>query len=769
MKGVKSVPVLSSAGSPLPGLIQSIAKFAAQRLSAALAKMFDELDDQFFELAEDSKNNADQNLYFEAMRDIRIGRRGVEQAFKQNILNDFRRMCCSLTETEPPVFQFSCSDAELEPTLERISRKCQAIASVDLYQLITRFDELSSGFHVTEKNNALSPQFICEAFNKSTQGLNIDIKIKLLVLKLFDRFVLHTFPQLLNDSNQMLVEAGVLPELSKQLKNAANEEVQASTVGERNVEEKAFTQLQQLIDSEGTFKDSGAGACKVPVSAVSANVTLLNQGELITLLSSLQRQTSLPDEKVSAYASLDLSALVMNLLNDRRDQFSGSQLAKEDKDKLYLVRKLFSAIFDDRTLPDLVKAAISRLQMPLAKIAILDATLFDEKEHVARALINALATMGLECGVHSSMVQEITYAKIEEVVQRIVREFDDNQCVFEREYNEVSLFNIRDKRKLQQEDERSERASTGKEKAELARVVVTRVLAQLMKGKNAPKVLSELFDEGWSNLLLVTLLKEGVESEAWTDYLLTAEEIIWSVQPEKDGAARQRLLKLVPGLLVKLREGLTKIAYNAYDMSLIFSGLEQAHLTALGIPSRSVSPVASRAVNGSAAVEYQTNKVSSPSVSQGGVNKGDIADITRQIVEKSQCRGALLGIDKNISEDDSASNSELKFTSSKKPRVDKLSNSQAEELVDSLNLGAWFVVNRENGGKYRCKLAAYLSAYDKYIFVNRSGAKVIERGRFSLVCALTAGEMLLLKDTQLFDRALQSVVNDLRGTKSPDI
>ena len=62
MKGVKSVSVLSSAGSPLPGLMQSIAEFAVQRLRAALGKMFDELDDQFFELAEESQSNADQNL-----------------------------------------------------------------------------------------------------------------------------------------------------------------------------------------------------------------------------------------------------------------------------------------------------------------------------------------------------------------------------------------------------------------------------------------------------------------------------------------------------------------------------------------------------------------------------------------------------------------------------------------------------------------------------------------------------------------------------------
>ena len=765
MKGIKSTPILSVVGSPLPGLMQSLAEFAVQRLGATLSKMFDELDDQFFELAEESQSNTDQNLYFEAMRDVRIGRRGLEQTFKQNLFDGFRIMCCSPTETEGSPSPLSDSELELEPVLERMIRKCQAIAGVDIYQLTTRFNDVNSDVNVTEKNNALGPQLLCGAFSKASEGLNVDIKIRMLVLKLFDRFVLHTLPNLLHESNQILSDAGVLPELSKQLSNASNEQLKPAVV-ERNAGGGAFTQLQQLMGKDGIVKGDEVDGFIASLSVTQEKASLLNKKELISLLSSLQRQINFSDERVPVNTCLNLSTLVLGLLNDRRDQFSGSQLAKEDEDKLYLVQKLFSAIFDDNTLPELIKASIGRLQIPLVKVAILDAHLFDEKEHVARALINTLATMGLECRDHSSTAQEITYAKVEEVVQRIVREFDDDQSVFEREYNEISLFNIQDKRKLQQKDERAQLASNGKEKAELARMVVKRVLDQLLKNKEVPKVLNDLFDEGWSNLLLVTLLKEGVESEAWTDYLLTTEEIVWSVQPGKDSAARQRLLKLVPRLLAKLREGLTKVAYNAYEMSLIFSSLEQAHLLVLGMQSR--SSVLETVANSRLPTASSAFSADNPVVVLEGGNKGGIADITRQIVEKSQQKFQRSTTSLSA-EPDIVSPSESKLDVSKKTSTEQLSSSQSEALVERLSLGAWFVVNRESGGKYRCKLAAHLTAYDRYIFVNRTGAKVMERGRASLISALAAGEMLLLKDTQLFDRALQSVVNDLRGAKKPSI
>ena len=58
---------------------------------------------------------------------------------------------------------------------------------------------------------------------------------------------------------------------------------------------------------------------------------------------------------------------------------------------------IFDAIFTSPDLPDVIKTLLGRLQIPLLKRAILDATFFADTRHPARQLVNriARATIGL--------------------------------------------------------------------------------------------------------------------------------------------------------------------------------------------------------------------------------------------------------------------------------------------------------------------------------------------------------------------------------------
>ena len=270
--------------------------------------------------------------------------------------------------------------------------------------------------------------------------------------------------------------------------------------------------------------------------------------------------------------------------------------------------------------------------------------------------------------------------------------------------------------------------------------------------------------------MLVTLLKEEVPGHSWGDYLLTAEELIWSVQPNKDRSARQRLLQLVPCLLQKLKEGLAVINFEAFALSEILTELEQVHLAIFGMQRGPIAEFESSNVN--ANTSDAANEIFQGFSAKDAVDSvsGDIASITRQILNKSEQR-RLSKADEPVSKleanpvDDSVTNI-IQEGSEEITKKSSLKKHEAETLVDQLNLGVWFeVYNKEAKGKYRCKLAAHLTGYNKYIFVNRRGEKVMERSRNSLVEALVTEEMKVLQETQVFDRALQSVVSDLRNAK----
>ena len=66
----------------------------------------------------------------------------------------------------------------------------------------------------------------------------------------------------------------------------------------------------------------------------------------------------------------------------------------------------------------------------------------------------------------------------------------------------------------------------------------------------------------------------------------------------------------------------------------------------------------------------------------------------------------------------------------------------------------------------RCRLAAIIRATGKYIFVNRAGVKVAENNRDGLLRAYMRGDLIMLDEGRLFDRALESVIGNLRDMKS---
>lgn len=777
-----SAPSLNKTRVSLPPLLQSIVELSVGQLDAAVLRLLDAVDDHFFDLAEEAKSNSEQNVYFEAMRDVRVGRRGVEQQFRQNIENGFRTMCFSIEHGEqavgaPPVLVDKFVD-NLEDTVSRIDRKFKAAHGAELYKVTVRFDAISDDFHVADANNALSPTNLCEYFNRASHLLNLDDKSRNVLFKLFDRSVIRVLPSLLQQVNASLSEAGVLPDFNAQMSSSVNEEF-APGAGEKSdrkprssaeKDAEVFSHLQQLLKNDS---DTNEGVEEKPVADKGS---ILPQQELLEILSSMQRNIPLPTDLDARISRVDIRKQVRQVLTERQDHYEGGVLSKEDEEVIALVEKLFNAILDDPALVDLVKAPLSRLQIPLVKLGLVDRSLFVEREHVGRALVNELARLGGSDNNKSEMARNVLYTKVEEITQRIIRAFKEDVSVFESAYNDLMLFYKRTEARAEEMEHRSRIASEGQEKVGLARSVIAQNVELLKKEKVMPPVVGRLLNEGWSNLMLVTLLKEGVPGNSWGDYLLTAEELIWSVQPDKDRAARQRLLQLVPHLIEKLKEGLTIINYEPSALGEILTELEQVHLAIFGMQRKPIKKQESSSASKPTSVagnEYSQEagaEVSSESIT------GDIASITRQIMTKSENSrlGVLDEVGAVLQEQPANASANLQApVSSKKADNAKqggLERHEAEILVDQLNLGVWFEVhNQEADGKYRCKLAAHLTGYNKYIFVNRRGEKVMERSRSSLVDALVSAEMRVLKETQLFDRALQSVVSDLRnakGTKS---
>jgi hypothetical protein len=306
--------------------------------------------------------------------------------------------------------------------------------------------------------------------------------------------------------------------------------------------------------------------------------------------------------------------------------------------------------------------------------------------------------------------------------------------------------------------------------------------------------------------MFITSLKQGVESDEWRNCSATAQQLVWSVTAAMDKDNRQRLLKLVPELLQKLRTGLESISFSPFETTNLFKQLESVHLARLrgdvkpqveAAPSVSAADLAAKAsemaaknANMKAAMveaqmraqqaanaAAQANKVQNAAPAPVIENAAEVVESAHEpIAETADVKLADQAIIEPVAdtvaevvavaEVATAAEAEHQFVVEETISESVQADPQHLALVNNITQGTWFEMQGDAGEKYRCRLAAIIRSVGKYIFVNRSGMKVAEESRESLAVALQTKRLTILDDGMLFDRALEAVIGTLREQRT---
>lgn len=705
----------------LPVILLQVRDKAAQQLRHGLQELFDNADDTLFEMADRARDDVEQNLFFEAMRDLRLKRKNIERGFLEQFFEAF----VSLTRYDstqsalPQSLAFDASvalpddDVERRVAVEAMVSKVLSRDGFALGQLTARFSALL-GRELLDQHNPMAPSMLCEYFLQAGRNLGVEIKVKLIILKLFDRYVLRDANQLYAEANQLLLATGVLPELkpapARRVKERAAADVdtepahantRASGPPTDDSVQEVFAALQELL-----LNVRGSVA---PTLEASAQTQPITTRDLMRLLSHLQQYVPAPE----AQDDFDLRNQLEELLT-RVSVKSGKSrvVGVADEDVINLIAMLFECILDDRNLPDSLKALIGRLQIPMLKVAVLDKSFFSRSSHPARRLLNEIATAAMGWGECDDHERDSLYLRIEQVVQCLLNDFVDDPAVFSELLADFLAFTSDERRRSELLEQRTRDAEEGRARTELARQRVEQVLNQALLGQVLPQRVVAFVQEAWSQVLLLTCLKHGDQAAEWHADVQTMEQLIWSVQRHDEPDASQRLLALVPGLLKSLRDGLSRSAFDPFATSEFFSELEALHVQLFERPG--------------------------PKLAQS-VDTPVMVEVRQEVVLRTADEGPVDTASVRLPEDDAGL-----------------------LQVDQLRLGGWVEFQEDEENTLRCKLAAIIEATGKYIFVNRTGMKVLERSRTGLALEFRRGAVRTLDDTLLFDRALESVIGNLR-------
>jgi hypothetical protein len=495
------------------------------------------------------------------------------------------------------------------------------------------------------------------------------------------------------------------------------------------------TQLFDAFDTMLSANDAELDASKAAVSKPSFMVALQDmQNEQFT---HFNVQIS-----INGGDSVDFSAIAQKLIARlsqvmRVASTDASALSyQRDQDTINFVGALFQYILEGDSLAEPLKGLIARLQIPVLKMAMLDKGFFGHEEHPARKLLSALVSAGIGWSPVAGVDKDPLYREIEKVVMRVLRDFGVDTQVFVDAHAEFLAFNEKAKRRAELVAQRTVDTEDGKATAETARMHIAGVLESRLAGVDCPPVLSKILQLGWSKVLFLSYIQHGRDSERFAEDAGLIERLLWSVQPSSDPGHRNELISALPVLIETLRLGFNRVSLNSFETRQWLDQLERLHLAKL---SRKDAPPA-------------------PTVKPETAADADIASLDA-VLEQS------FGADNDKSElaaDDELAND---MASAELNPMRAEDEAQLTARLQSLRVGNWVDLRQDDGKMLRCRLAAVINGIGRYIFVNRSGIKVAEFNRDELAAALMRKSVLLIDEDRQFDRALESVISNLRDMK----
>ena len=238
------------------------------------------------------------------------------------------------------------------------------------------------------------------------------------------------------------------------------------------------------------------------------------------------------------------------------------------------VSVVFDRILEDRSIPESLKAIISRLQIVAVKAAILDRTFFARRDHPMRRLLDHIARAATDPEIDTA--GESTFvAGLRLIVSDIVNEFKEDLAIFAPAEARLDALLASIAAAQQQDNVAMTREIEERERFEVA---TASAMAELKRRMDvaSPIFVREFLIQWWSRALVQSYTRELEHDESWTHRLGVVDALVWSVGSLGRNEIGQ-LAAMLPKLMRNLQLGMNAIAMPEEVRRQFFAQLMAAH------------------------------------------------------------------------------------------------------------------------------------------------------------------------------------------------
>ena len=646
----------------------------------------------------------------------------------------------------------------------------------------TRLDTLLMGVVIDESNNPMDPEQIGEAFKEAISPLGLPAKELLIAYRSFNNKVFHELEPILEMANTIFIEHGILPDLDLAARQRKEQASKRAVTRERSAPEdrafnptsdsvqaisnpQFFSMMQNLmhgyahqavapssaaapqtssarspvqpqadgiptgyvsISGEPIMQSSPTGNA-LPNSSMPSGtgagmviggkrVEMIEQDKLFSLLQELNKNlagnTKPNDSSEDAGTAqlVDINKSLSDLLAQKGGSGKLQAIDSQSADVISLITMLYEVIWADETVPIPVKELIGRTQIKVLSIALKDSTVFDTAEHPARRLINELATAGISWTETEKLDKDPVYQKMREVVNRFIKSDNADQNKLIELLEEFTQFKLAQSETYLSLEKRIADASEREQRLDEVSQYARQKIAERILDESTPAVAVDFLQTQFHKFVNEVLLREGPGGASWRPIMNTIDVLLWTVQSERNEGDIERFIKVNPRLLLNLGKALTVAGYDEAEREVALNQLKQ-------------------------------------------VQEDSFKGLVQQRKEAEE-----------ESEDEAGKSQPQKVRQTTNLPTDD------EHLIEvsKYKIGIWLEFKTQAGRSIRCTLAAKIETIDKYVFINSAGVKVIEKSKIGLAKELKAGTVRVISEAPLIERAMETVIGNLRHSNSSE-
>lgn len=345
--------------------------------------------------------------------------------------------------------------------------------------------------------------------------------------------------------------------------------------------ERAINQLGQMFGMPMPAPTSLSSS--PPAGKGTAN----GDHDMVALMKHLQHLPDMARQASQPVATMEGASFppLVNVIRAHREALvEASGGTALDQMVIDIVAALFDQVLADPDVPPQMARQISRLQLPVLRVALRDQTFFHARKHPVRRLINRMGSI-------ATLFDDLAQGAGQQCIEVITALVND---IVEGDFDQIDLYN--DKLSALEAFIEAQREQDSREQAEVTAMLsdkeadlrvqqrymqmVGRELSEL----DVPEVVRHFLTQVWTQVQVNAGARHGADSPEALRFKQASHRLVMSVQPQGHPSLRQSFLRHLPGLMRDLRDGLASISWPADSTQAFLETLLPLHAQAMKAP-----------------------------------------------------------------------------------------------------------------------------------------------------------------------------------------